>query len=121
MGLEKRYNCPLKWVDVFKENQQEPSLPQVGRRCRFELKACEFTTEKGSMKAPKGLQVYGYRANERVIYVPLHKGLLTHYMVERWTYDDCCPITHKQLPLFYNGGGRDPYEAFHVMSKRRFL
>jgi len=106
------------WHTVINPKKSRPNLPEVGRRCRLHFRECEALTDTGRMKIRHGIDFYGYLANESLCYIPLYKVAIPSSNLEAWTYDETNPRNGKKFPLFFNGFGRDSYEAFRIFSKR---
>ena len=106
------------WQTVVTPKKARPQLPEVGRRCRLRFKECEAVTERGSMKIREGYELYGYLAYQHAVYIPLYKVVLPVANLEMWMYDEINPCNGKKFPLYFNGFGRDQYEAFRVMHER---
>ena len=106
------------WHTVINPKKSRPNLPEIGRRCRLHFRECDALTDTGRMKIRHGIDFYGYLANEYFCYVPLYKVAIPSSNLEAWTYDETNPRNGKKFPLFFNGFGRDSYEAFRIFNKR---
>ena len=106
------------WRTVINPKKSRPNLPEVGRRCRLHFRECEALTDTGRMKIRHGIDFYGYSPTSPFATSRSTRSPSRPRTSRRGHTTKPTRATGEKFPLFFNGFGRDSYEAFRIFSKR---